>query len=193
MQFWSGIWDNPVSYNEGAEWLRSVGSKVSGLEKQKNILISPASIKRQLRKMPNWKAPGPDGLQGYWLKKSTSCTDRIAEQLQVCLDTSVVPNWMTFGKTVLIVKDKDQGSLVTNFRPITCLPLMWKLLTGILADEMYNYLEKDLLPDEQKGCWRGARGTKDQLLIDKMIMKNCKRRQIGLGMAWVDYKKAYDI
>ena len=87
---------------------------------------------------------------------------------------------MTFGKTVLIVKDKDQGSLVTNFRPITCLPLMWKLLTGILADEMYNYLEeKDLLPDEQKGCRRGGRGTKDQLLIDKMIVKNCKRRQLG--------------
>ena len=35
VQFWSGIWDNPVSYNEGAELLRSVGSKVSGLEKQK--------------------------------------------------------------------------------------------------------------------------------------------------------------
>ena len=121
----------------------------------------------------------PDGLQGYWLKKFTSCTYRIAEQLQVCLDTSVVSNWMTLGKTVLIVKDKDQGSLVTNFRPITCLPLMWKLLTGILADEMYNYLEKDLLPDEQKRCRRGACRTKDQLLIDKMIVKNCKRRQLG--------------
>ena len=68
--------------------------------------------------MPNWKTPGPDGLQGYWLKKFTSCTDRIAEQLQVCLDTSVVPNWMTLKKTVLIVEDKDRGGLVTNFRPI---------------------------------------------------------------------------
>ena len=61
MQFWSGIWDNPVSYNEGTERLRSVGSKVSGLEKQKNILISPASIKRQFRRMPNWKAPDQMG------------------------------------------------------------------------------------------------------------------------------------
>ena len=61
MQFWSGIWDNPVSYNEGAEWLRSVGSKVSCLERQKNILISPASIKRQFRRMPNWKAPDQMG------------------------------------------------------------------------------------------------------------------------------------
>ena len=52
-------------------------------------------------------------------------------------------------------------------------------------------ISSSLLPDEQKGCRRGGRGTKDQLLIDKMIMKNCKRRQIGLGMAWVDYKKAY--
>ena len=26
-----------------------------------------------------------------------------------------------------------------------------------------------------------------------MVIRNYKRRQIGLGMAWVDYKKAYDI
>ena len=25
------------------------------------------------------------------------------------------------------------------------------------------------------------------------MMKNCKRRQIALGMAWVDYKKAYNM
>ena len=43
------------------------------------------------------------------------------------------------------------GSIATNFRPITCLPLIWKLLTGILADELYQHLDsKELLPEEQK-------------------------------------------
>ena len=77
---------------------------------------------------------------------------------------------MTKGKTVLIMKDKEKGRDVKNFRPITCLPLMWKLLTGVLSEEMYNHLEEnELLPDEQKGCRKRSRGTKDQLLIDKMI------------------------
>ena len=30
---------------------------------------------------------------------------------------------------------------------------MWKLITGIVTDEIYNLLEEnDLLPEEQKGC-----------------------------------------
>ena len=92
------------------------------------------------------------------------------------------------------MKNKELGSITTNFRPTTCLPLIWKLLTGILADELYQHLEsKELLPEEQKGCRRDARGTKDQLLIDKTILKNCRRRLTGLGMAWIDFKKAFDM
>ena len=57
---------------------------------------------------------------------------------------------------------------------------MWKLLTGILSDKIYNHLEEnDLLPEEQKGCHGNSRGTKEQLLIGKAVMKNCRRRQIG--------------
>ena len=35
--------------------------------------------------------------------------------------------------------------------------------------------------------------TKDQLLIDKAIIKNCKRPNVGLSMGWIDYKKAFHI
>ena len=59
---------------------------------------------------------------------------------------------------------------------------------------MYQHLEKNgLLADEQKGRRKGSRGTKDQLLIDKVILKNCRRRLTNLSMAWIDYKKAYDM
>ena len=58
---------------------------------------------------------------------------------------------------------------------------MWKVTTGIISEEMYNHLEREkLLPDEQKGCRRNSRGTKDQLLIDKTILKDCKRRKTNL-------------
>ena len=71
---------------------------------------------------------------------------------------------------------------------------MWKLITGIVADESYNHLEEnDLLPEEQKGYCRCSRGTKDKLLIDKAVMKNCRRRKVGLSMVWIDYQKAYDV
>ena len=71
---------------------------------------------------------------------------------------------------------------------------MWKLLTGIISEELYTYLEEtNTLPKEQKGCRRKSRGTKDHLLVDKMVMRNCKRRKTNLSMAWIDYRKAFDM
>ena len=82
----------------------------------------------------------------------------------------------------------------SNFTPITSLPLIWKLLAGILAEELYEHLEKTKsLPWEQKGCRKGCRGTKDQLLNDKMIVKDCKRQLTSLAVAWIDFRKAYDM
>ena len=62
------------------------------------------------------------------------------------------------------------------------LSLMWKLMTGVIAEAMYEHLE-EILPEERKGCKRGSRGTKDQLPIDKAILKDCKRRRTNLAMA----------
>ena len=42
-----------------------------------------------------------------------------------------IPKWMTTGKTILCQKDPDKGNAVDNYRSISCLPLMWKLMTGI--------------------------------------------------------------
>ena len=74
---------------------------------------------------------------------------------------------------------------------MTFLPLMVKLLKDIVTDEIYNHLgENGLLPEEQKSYYRNSRGTKEQLLIDKTVMKNCSRRKAGLIMVWIVYRKA---
>jgi len=58
------------------------------------------------------------------------------------------------------------------------------MLMGIIAEHIYGHLDRNgLLPDEQKGCRRKTQGTKDQLLIDKMVLKNCRRRHTNLNMA----------
>ena len=50
-----------------------------------------------------------------------------------------------------------------------------------------------MLADEQKGCRKRSRRVKEQLLVDKAILKNCSSRMTNLSMAWIDYKKAYDM
>ena len=101
--------------------------------------------------------------------------ERIATQLNEILEgTKGIPSCMTYGRTVLCQKDPVKGNSVESFRPITCLLLMWKLFTGIISEDIYCFMENEnLLPEEKKGCRRKSRGTKDQLLIDKTILKAC--------------------
>ena len=94
---------------------------------------------------------------------------------------------MITGKTTLLIKNKEKGAVPSNYRPITCLPTTFKLVTAIIAEAIQNHLEQNgLIPEEQKGSRRKSRGTKNQLLIDKMILRNAKRRKTNLHVAWID-------
>ena len=190
--FWRDLWDRPVEHNTRAKWLPRVESSTKKVQVQGDLFITTEKVKGQATKMKNWKAAGPDQVHAFWIKQLSNLHERLAIQLQLAVERGV-PEWMGTGRTVLIMKDKEKGAVVENYRPITCLPTMWKLLTSILSEELYEHLEKNkLLPIEQKGCRKASRGTKDQLLIDKMVLRNCKRRHVDLFTTWIDYKKAYD-
>ena len=91
----------------------------------------------------------------------------------------------------MLQKDKSKGNIATNYQPMTCLPLMWKLLTDVIADQIYAHLDQEkLLPEEQKGCRKGSRGTNDLLCTDRAVIKEVKSRNKNLAIACIDYKKA---
>ena len=132
------------------------------VKKQEKIDITTASLKKILGTMPNWKSPVPDLVQGCWLKNFTSLHKRVRLQLKECLDSGFIPSWLTRRRTLLLRKDKSKGNVASDYRPITFLPLMWKLLTGVIADQIYAHLDQEkLLPEEQKWCRKGSRGTND--------------------------------
>ena len=81
-----------------------------------------------------------------------------------------------------------------NYRSITCLPMMWKILTAQIREEIYYSLtSRGLFPDEQKGCCKVSKGTVELFYIDQHILNESKTRRKNLAMAWIDYKKAYDM
>ena len=156
--------------------------------------ITTRSLEKILGRMPNWKSPCPDLVHGFWLNNFSSLHERVRLQLKECLDSGFVTSWLTRGRTSLLQKDKSKGNVASNYRPITCLPLMWKLLTGVIADQIYAHLDQEkLLPEEQKGCRKGSRGANDLLYIDRAVIKEVRSRNKNLAMAWIDYKKAYDM
>ena len=70
---------------------------------------------------------------------------RVRLQLKECLDGGFVPSWLTRGRTSLLPKDKSKDNVASNYRPRTCLPLMWKLLTGVIAAQIYAHLHQEKL------------------------------------------------
>ena len=128
--------------------------------------------------MPNWKEPGPDFVQGFWLKNFKSIQEVLRRNLRKRPENGSMLMWMTKGRTIPMQKNKEKGKPASNYRPITCLTLVWKLLAGVIAEETYGILDTNLLlPQEQKGCGRKCRGTNDLLLIDKLILKEVKKSQ----------------
>ena len=158
--FWRKIWSEEVSHNEQASWLEEVEQEFSSIKVQEDINITVEDIRTVVSKMANWKAAGPDLVQGYWFKKLSGLHPRLQLYLQDCVRQGNVPEWMVRGRTVLIQKDPTKGTQTSNYRLITCLPIMWKLLTGIMGDKLYQHMESNgLFVDEQKGCRKGTRGT----------------------------------
>ena len=71
---------------------------------------------------------------------------------------------------------------------------MGKILTAQIREEIYYLLtSRGLFPDEQKGCRKGPKNTAELLYIDQHILNESKNRRKNLTMAWIDYKKAYDM
>ena len=52
---------------------------------------------------------------------------------------------MLRGRNSLLQRDKHKGNVASNYRPIVCLPLMWELLTGVIADQIYPHLDQENL------------------------------------------------
>ena len=156
-RFWGDIWTVEKEHNKGAEWLSELKDEIKGRHSQEGVSISIENVRKQAKKIPNWKSPGKDGVQGHWIKNLTNMHDRIADQLnKILMGTDTLPTWLTHGRTVLCHKEPRKGNAVENYRPITCLPLMWKLMTGIIADQMYDYLERKRLQAKEPGHKRSV-------------------------------------
>ena len=83
-QFWGNIWSHSADHKKDTKWLQDLRSEVNA-KKQEKIDITTGSLKKILVRMPNWKSPGPDLVQGFWLKNFSSLRERVRLQLKKML------------------------------------------------------------------------------------------------------------
>ena len=83
------------------------------------------------------------------------------------------------GKNSIGSEVSRENKCCQQLPPYRMPTVMCKLLTSVLEEKVCAHLsEKNVLPDEQKGCRKDSRGRKNQLLIDKQILKHCKKYSI---------------
>jgi len=64
-RFWSDIWSTNREHNREAQWLKELKNENRIENQQEVVEISLEKVTKQCKKIPNWKAPGKDGVQGY--------------------------------------------------------------------------------------------------------------------------------
>ncbi|XP_051906082.1 uncharacterized protein LOC127590686 [Hippocampus zosterae] len=115
-RYCKGIWEKAVAHNGSAQWLVTLREEHSNLPEQNPVTITVADIQERVSDMKNWTAPG----HTYWLKKLTALHERLAVQMNQLLRDGTHPEWLTEGRTILIMKDPSKGAVPSNYRPITC-------------------------------------------------------------------------
>ena len=108
-----------------------------------------------------------------------------------CAQKTEIPEWMTQGKTTLIQRDLITGTAPTNYRPITCLPMIRKILTAQIREKIYYSLISFL--DEQKEATRELEGQRTYYIQINTFSTKVKREEKNVAMACIDHKKAYDM
>ena len=177
-KYWGGLFGNQAKHNKEAEWLAKEREEVKEVEESPWGTLTTELISNKCKKLANWKSPGLDQVQNFWIKKLVSLHPLLAQMIDhITVNPKDTPAWMTEGRTTLIHK-KGPTDQANNYRPITCLPTYYKLQTLIYTDLIYDHvITNEILPLEQKGIRRKARGCKDQLLLDKSITEDAKKKE----------------
>ena len=101
--------------------------------------ICAKDVAEALRTTLNRIVPGRDQIPYFWLKQLTATHRRIAAIFNKLIEEDQIPEWLTAGVNFLIPK-KENTENSKNYRPVTCLPNMYKLITSVISRRMQKYI-----------------------------------------------------
>ena len=191
--YWKSVWSTPTTHNYKASWIKSEEERTLNVEQMQISDLSVDQIISAIKKTSNWKTPGCDGIQNFWYKRFTALHAPLTEAFNKILqDKDEMPEFFTMGITFMKPKNEDTQD-PSKYRPITCLPTIYKILSSVLTDLVYRHIEdNNILTEEQKGGRKNYKGCKEQMIIDATVLKQIQKDNRHLHVCYIDYMKAYD-
>lgn len=147
-------------------------------------------IEDALKDTESSKAPGPDGLNAGVLKSlwSTIKLD-VLRFFSNLYHSGVIPKGCNSSFIVLIPKS-DSAKHASNFRPISLMNAIMKLLTKVLARILKGVMDI-LVSDSQMAFIKGMQ-LSDCVLITSEVYAALKSRKIKGVIMKIDFEKAFD-
>lgn len=186
--YWSKIWSKNNESDETKQI--SIIENTKSIYEVKNDKINEQHVIEAIGKLANWKTPGIDQVYNFFIKICKPVHATLAEIiLDLIKHPSKMPKWLTTGTTYLIPKNSNPQN-ASEYRPITCLPTLYKLTTKVVAEQLMHFVNmNDILSKNQMGTRRDCQGAKELALLNKNINK---RYENTLYTTWFDVKKAFD-
>ena len=138
------------------------------------------------------KSPVSDGLPGCILKNyAKDLTPSVTQLINASLTSSELPSPLKLATVSPIFKNGDP-SLATQYRPISLLPRVSKLLEKVVARQLRSYLEEFSIIPKEQFAYRQHHSTEDALVyaINNFLM--AKDQGLYTGLVFVDMSKAFD-
>lgn len=155
--------------------------------------ITREQIRRQLKRLRPYKAPGPDKIPNIVLSQCAELiTDRLWYIYSAILERGLYyAAWKHFTTVVLRKPGKPRYDVPKAYRPIALLNTMGKLLTAIIAEQLTYYTEKHgLLPPMHFGG-RPGRTTTDALHALTYKIKDAWRKKQVVAVLFLDIEGAF--
>ena len=149
-------------------------------------------VNTELSRLNPNKSYGMDGIQAKFVRDAASeIKVAITHIINLSIDTNVIPNELKYARVNPLHK-KGNRNLVENYRPISILSVVSKVLEKAIYIQFEKYLkDNNLLYCYQSG-FRKKHST-DTCLIDLMdyLHKNISEGKY-VGMVLLDLQKAFD-
>ena len=96
----------------------------------------------------NNSSPGWDGLDTNIIKKSSGLiVHPLVYVINLCIEQGIFPKELKIAKIIPIYKSNDK-QLITNYRPISVLPVFSKLFERVLHNRLLSFVDcKNIIYD----------------------------------------------
>jgi hypothetical protein len=158
----------------------------------KNIkLVHPCEIQNIIRNLKNKKAPGRDSIDNITIKQLPfKALVSLSKIFNACLLTGYFPEYWKTANVIPILKPDKSSKNPANYRPISLLCTLSKILEKIIYTRLLKVVNKKLI-NEQFGFRTGHSTTQQLTRLTEHVTKNFNMKR-STGMVCLDIEKAFD-